>query len=422
MQFEIEISKLRKFEQTIKRLNKKASKLNCNQIVFSISEEINKQKIPVLVADDHNVIQIDGMPNHTILLTRTVTIDGDSIAIKDWNFVCRIESTDAGNIFIKSSEDIEIPEKYRSFGDACEHCKKNIRRKYLYLLQNEETKEYKQVGKSCIIDFIGHPDAGELANFFTARTELIRSAFSDDDCCDQEYRGWRDDTILSADDALVAIVNSTRIYGYQKSSSETSTSSDVIYMFSVPQKESDIEDLKERWSKVIEQDHKRAKEVKEWILNIDNSKLNDYLHNLQTIIKADYVTFRNSGIFCSLAVAYNNWHGFETKNAKQKENIATKKEKEKNSVHVGEKKDRINVEGEVTFINGFDTKWGWCVVIKLLSVDGNVFTWFTSTEPDLEVGNSYVLKGTVKNHDDYKGIKQTILSRCKIMQSILKSS
>ena len=35
---------------------------------------------------------------------------------------------------------------------------------------------------------------------------------------------------------------------------------------------------------------------------------------------------------------------------------------------------------------------------------------------DIEEGKTYTIKGTVKEHSEYKGTKQTILTRCKIAE------
>ncbi len=45
--------------------------------------------------------------------------------------------------------------------------------------------------------------------------------------------------------------------------------------------------------------------------------------------------------------------------------------------------------------------------------NGNVYVWFASGNFVPDLGSHYHIKGTVKKHDDYKGDKQTILTRCK---------
>lgn len=45
----------------------------------------------------------------------------------------------------------------------------------------------------------------------------------------------------------------------------------------------------------------------------------------------------------------------------------------------------------------------------------NVFVWFTSCPPDADkaiIGHEYLLTGTVKDHKEYNGVKQTYLNRC----------
>ena len=49
------------------------------------------------------------------------------------------------------------------------------------------------------------------------------------------------------------------------------------------------------------------------------------------------------------------------------------------------------------------------------SDDGNVFVWNTSTAC-YNVGHTMTLVGTVKAHEEYRGVRQTILTRCKEVQ------
>jgi hypothetical protein len=43
---------------------------------------------------------------------------------------------------------------------------------------------------------------------------------------------------------------------------------------------------------------------------------------------------------------------------------------------------------------------------------GNRFTWFSSSSV-LEINTKVILKGTIKEHKEFKGQKQTVLSRCQ---------
>ena len=46
--------------------------------------------------------------------------------------------------------------------------------------------------------------------------------------------------------------------------------------------------------------------------------------------------------------------------------------------------------------------------------DGNVYTW--STQKCLTEGETYHLRGTVKDHQEYKGVQQTVLTRCTLVK------
>ena len=54
-------------------------------------------------------------------------------------------------------------------------------------------------------------------------------------------------------------------------------------------------------------------------------------------------------------------------------------------------------------------------IYKFIDDLGNIFIWNTSSFlSDMVSGNKYQVKGVIKQHKEYKGDKQTILTRCKI--------
>lgn len=47
---------------------------------------------------------------------------------------------------------------------------------------------------------------------------------------------------------------------------------------------------------------------------------------------------------------------------------------------------------------------------------GNIFVWKTGTSLyNIEENSTVTIKGTVKEHSEYRGIKQTVLTRCKVL-------
>ena len=82
------------------------------------------------------------------------------------------------------------------------------------------------------------------------------------------------------------------------------------------------------------------------------------------------------------------------------------------SDHVGQIKDRIEFEGVIEFETDREGYYGTTHILKFRGDDGNVYTWFASGLQDLAKGDRVKVRGTVKKHDEFRGVKQTVLSRC----------
>lgn len=65
-------------------------------------------------------------------------------------------------------------------------------------------------------------------------------------------------------------------------------------------------------------------------------------------------------------------------------------------------------------IRGMDTRFGWTQLVKFEDESGNLLQWWTAVEIKAEVGDQILLTGSVKAHDEYKGVKSTTVTRCKI--------
>jgi hypothetical protein len=84
------------------------------------------------------------------------------------------------------------------------------------------------------------------------------------------------------------------------------------------------------------------------------------------------------------------------------------------SEHVGEVKERIDFEAEVVGVFGTEGHWGHTDIIKLRDTGGNLFTWFASVHTGVERGARVAVRGTVKKHGEFKGTKETVLTRCVV--------
>ena len=82
---------------------------------------------------------------------------------------------------------------------------------------------------------------------------------------------------------------------------------------------------------------------------------------------------------------------------------------------VGDKVDMIvTFESEHSYETHYTYYGELHTIYKFKDSDGNVLVWNTSAYLELEEGKQYTLKGKVKEHSEYKGEKQTVLTRCKV--------
>lgn len=78
----------------------------------------------------------------------------------------------------------------------------------------------------------------------------------------------------------------------------------------------------------------------------------------------------------------------------------------------GKPNDRIEREVRLNrIIELGENHWGSSRMYQFADTDGNVYVWTTGTNKGWETGKSLVIRGTVKGHITYKGVKQTELTR-----------
>lgn len=88
-----------------------------------------------------------------------------------------------------------------------------------------------------------------------------------------------------------------------------------------------------------------------------------------------------------------------------------------NSEYVGEIKERLR-DLQVVYVKSREVDGYYGVTtIYTFKTGENILTWFSSGKglpQDINVGDSFLLTGTVKDHKEYNGVKQTVLTRCLV--------
>ena len=98
------------------------------------------------------------------------------------------------------------------------------------------------------------------------------------------------------------------------------------------------------------------------------------------------------------------------------ENLLNEAKPHVDSIWVGRIGDELKeIKVKLTSKYSFETRYGMSTAYNFVTEDGNVLVWFSSTVQQVKSGEWCIIKhGIIKNHSEYKNVKQTILTRCKL--------
>jgi hypothetical protein len=139
-----------------------------------------------------------------------------------------------------------------------------------------------------------------------------------------------------------------------------------------------------------------------WLEALD-PKENDYLINCKKVGDLSFAPWNMKGIAASIIAA----------SQREKGNLALRKREQAESKYYGKVGDKLKKHHLTCFrILDLDTRYGTSHLHMFKDDTGNIFKWFSSNVR-LEQGGNYLVSGTIKEHTEYQGVKQTMLARCK---------
>ena len=84
---------------------------------------------------------------------------------------------------------------------------------------------------------------------------------------------------------------------------------------------------------------------------------------------------------------------------------------ESSSEYVGTIGERLTLTLTVTAARSISGYYGHSMAHTMEDEDGNIFVWITGAK-NWPVGSVKTIKGTVKEHKEFRNVKQTVLTRC----------
>ena len=432
--FEIPEGNLPVLQTRIDKLNRRALRLSMPPIVVRVTGEIFKpfeRKAQLGETPDKIVHGQKTVVEHRKYFL--VQIEGQAPKIAGWTFVATLQHEQGGNILrTLPGFDASLPQKYRTAGTDCDHCGHDRRRKDTYILL-ADAGDFKQVGRSCLRDFLGHTNPEKYAEWAEVIADL--SGLVGD--LEEELGsagGGRGTKYYPLEGLLTLSRRVIRGYGWVswKTSEEKSTEEHYF-----PSTASRVFNLLEgspkgkviAWEK-LDQDAPvpEGQEVEpldvadaiaaiEWAKNLPEDISNDYQWNLRLLANSEQISPRSMGLAVSMVSAY-------MREQDRMSEIVRKSKGTRPSNYFGYVKVREEFVLTVTHAHEYESNFGVKTLVTFEDQEGNRAKWFASGSvingwdsktnglvPVWEEGKTYKVKATPTHHEVYKGQKETTLSR-----------
>jgi hypothetical protein len=302
-------------------------------------------------------------------------------------------------------DDCNLIKEYKNTDFHCDHCKKNVYRNSVVLLENE-CGERKLVGSSCVKEFTSGLDgdlvtrASDILFYISKLNHDLDRIREDDDDIEEYCNSISAVPMYRTVSVLSYTVDSINKYGWGSAKSLNATWKYVL---------NDVIDGNPNYT------NDESLNAIDWILSIENPEsISCYMFNLQQIVKEKYCSVRYFPMLCSLIPTYR----------KHIQTTMCKSESE----YVGEVNEKLLLKVCYTNTFTFETKYGYGHIHLFVDENGNIFKWSTNKSLSFSLkdpidGSNITfaldkfsiikLSGTVKEHCTYNNAKQTVLTRCK---------
>ena len=371
-------------ETKLARILAKAMKYNC-KFTYTFGETYIKQ-VPVWTMHDGERIKTD-TENVEVC---DLEIDSDELIRCGKNRVlAKIEHYENANIV--NGYDRESHPEWATIKPHCDHCGRN-RVKTVTFMVRRETGEIKQVGRTCLKDYTGIDP--QMIGFLAD----IESICYDADA-DRYYDPERVASVklISTEEAIAFGCDVIKEQGYIKSDRPGSNKEALTIRIA-----SRKEPTEEGEAKATE------------ILNIlkgmtQEEAIQRDLQNEWAMATNGWIKPSHLGYIAYLPIKIENY----LKRLEEEKERANRHEQEKASEYVGEIGQKLEIEiNEGKLVTSWETAYGYTYLYKFIGNDGNVYVWFASTV--ISKDGYRKLKGTVKAHNERDGVKQTVLTRCRV--------
>jgi hypothetical protein len=325
------------------------------------------------------------------------TITGNPPSYGGWVFAASLDFTEAGAVIVNKAPGAPSIDRDVLKPGWCGHCETNRRRTATYVVINPGTGEQKQVGSTCVQDFTGW--AGKPV-FIPEGKELTEELFGGFGYGEQVFDV---ETVLHV--AWAAI----KTFGFTPTSSFERTPTRNVVKGVLTFDKAYTEDAAAMMGNYTDATDGIVEKILAYAASEEFGS-GDYVDNVRAAL-TEPVTPNRLGLVVSLPQSWIRHTEAEVARAKDAE--------ERVNEYVGNVKDRFEVTVTVKAVRFIESDFGVTTLYTMLDTEGHAFKWFASRDAlGEEPGGTFKIKGTVKKHDEYQGMKSTVLTRCTVIEEV----
>lgn len=382
--YRIAEEKRMEIEKKVARLEKKAEKYGTPlKVQYGASYAT---EIPVYFKDfegqEHKKMEL-----HEVF---DLTIESEEIKKDGYKVLAKVEHMKGGNVVsLISGEETKL--EWTLMKPYCQHCNSNHGLKVTFIVGGHG--EEKQIGRTCLREYCGI-DPQEIG-IWNELNCIVEDADVDHDRTPMDT----DYTALSIIDVLAHAIDTIKDQGYIKSEERDSNKAMIA-------------DKIRTNARPTEKALEKAEALAKGIASMDRIvAFNFGLDKAWTLVNSGYCKASHLGFVAYAPIAYDN---YLKKMAQEAERKAQKENEAKASDYIGTVGDRITVDlRECKLLTSWENQYGYTYLYKMVDTEGNVLIWFASRV----IGQDNVkrITATVKDHNERESVKQTIVTRCKVV-------
>ena len=345
---------------------------------------------------------------------RTMVIASPTVLGQDGWRVLGVKVRVGDQAVVQTLPNETVPDRFYAPDMRCDHCHTVRARNEVVVLRDNSGGfgKFVQVGKQCLLEYTGiGPDYALLkAAFYTSKPWLANDgARYEEDLT--PWLGWvavavrLDGRYISK--ATADNENEGRWHDYSlHARPEVQTTVNHAHTlrnratFDRKQAEADGE-------VPTQQDAIMVERVVAYVHTLDPHQ-STYHANLVALFRANVLLPRLDGLAASAFSGY----------LREQRAVAEAAERAKHqrpSEYLGQTGEKVVRDVTVTRVTEREGMYGTTYIYTFRTGEGDRVTWFSSRDMDFSVGDTLKLRGTIKNTEEFRGEKGTVLTRCTVL-------